>query len=936
MRNLYKPLSILLSVTLPQVWMIGLFGRIFWILHTELTEKQTVYWIVFGSTLALACLGFTVYSILRWRHKEELPVQIVYLIFAFYFCFLTVYLFLYTEIIPSTIPEYMFMGVSPSITVLTLTMPALAYGMLMITERIVERFQIKSILKPFLFMIGIPIFWYLLIHLIIKIENHISVNVFQNIMPIIFIVSSAAFIFLFVSIIYVLLKRKSNLWYQYIGIIVFLGSFMGLALNQSLDNLFGDFSHVGFYLCNIAVTGIIMIPQVANQRLRLLVFSIKGCLLIYSLYFFIVFLPYVPLSLVGIVVFGLGILLLMPILLLFLHVHSLRIDYKYLQQFYKKKNIIGLILLQLLVIPVIFGIFVQQDQANLDRALRYTYQRSYQEETSPKINTRGIKRALSTIKHMNGNNQRGNNFFTVTSSTPYLTSLYHYYVLDNLSISPNKVKRLENIFFGEYEEGEVPVSIDPQIDIDVQINKIKSETVYEADQQVYKSWIHFELENTADNLSEFYTTFKIPEGCIISNYYLYVEDEKKYGMIADKRAANWIYEQNKIRNRDPGVLTYLPGNEIEFKIFPFLEKEIRKTGIELLHPTSMDLTISGELVSLQTSDPMPKSKQATYFNIHPQIQYVTKEMKTNLTKMTRNPKYYFILDYSKGNEKNTEFYIQSVKDFIANQGIHADVSEIIGVNFEENRVVYQEDWEKNLQDISIKGGFYPDYTIKRILYEHYSNHLEEQPIFLLVTNAIEKAILTENFADFRFMNPEGLQYYHLTEELGLMQYALQVPFSYEGGRTVSKMTEIPVIVWRGENGRDFYLPDDGQDSIILKENKYEVAENEISVSGWENGILLQAMYRDYLLYPEQHFEKSLSIVKRSIMSDIMSPLTSFIVLENKAQEKVMLEKQKQILATQKPLDIGDLTEMQEPSILIIAFLIMGFLVVKKQRYIVSK
>jgi hypothetical protein len=57
------------------------------------------------------------------------------------------------------------------------------------------------------------------------------------------------------------------------------------------------------------------------------------------------------------------------------------------------------------------------------------------------------------------------------------------------------------------------------------------------------------------------------------------------------------------------------------------------------------------------------------------------------------------------------------------------------------------------------------------------------------------------------------------------------------------------------------------------------------------------------LHPERPVKKTLDIVKASIKTGVMSPYTSYIVLENEAQEKVLLEKQKQILSTKKALDI---------------------------------
>ncbi|MDF2878313.1 MAG: sorting protein, partial [Clostridia bacterium] len=277
MKKLYKPFFILLAVSLPQLIMMGVMGRIFWFLHTEFTERQMTHWTLFAGLLTVFCTGITLYGLLGWFYQKELHILAAYLIFIFYFGFLITYLFFHGEMISGQIPDYMLMGISPAITILTLTMPALVYSAILIVENIVERYQLSTILKPILFMLGIPLFWYFSITLV-SMGNRGMGGMFDTIVPIVFIASAAAFLFLFLTVLYIILKRKSTLLYQYMGITVLVGSLTGLVLNQCLGNILGNFSHWGFYVCNILTTGIILIPQFTHQRGRLLIFIIKGCL----------------------------------------------------------------------------------------------------------------------------------------------------------------------------------------------------------------------------------------------------------------------------------------------------------------------------------------------------------------------------------------------------------------------------------------------------------------------------------------------------------------------------------------------------------------------------------------------------------------------------------------------------------------------------------
>jgi hypothetical protein len=74
---------------------------------------------------------------------------------------------------------------------------------------------------------------------------------------------------------------------------------------------------------------------------------------------------------------------------------------------------------------------------------------------------------------------------------------------------------------------------------------------------------------------------------------------------------------------------------------------------------------------------------------------------------------------------------------------------------------------------------------------------------------------------------------------------------------------------------------------------------------------------------------NLHIIENSFKTKIMTPLTSYIVVENEAQEKVLLEKQKQILSTKKQLDLGGATQMSEPSLWMLLIPLIGIAVLKR-------
>ena len=64
----------------------------------------------------------------------------------------------------------------------------------------------------------------------------------------------------------------------------------------------------------------------------------------------------------------------------------------------------------------------------------------------------------------------------------------------------------------------------------------------------------------------------------------------------------------------------------------------------------------------------------------------------------------------------------------------------------------------------------------------------------------------------------------------------------------------------------------------------------------------------------------------------MTPLTSYIVVENDAQKAILKRKQEQALSGNKSLDLGEEQEMTEPSLILLIALLGLFLWLRKRQY----
>jgi len=119
-----------------------------------------------------------------------------------------------------------------------------------------------------------------------------------------------------------------------------------------------------------------------------------------------------------------------------------------------------------------------------------------------------------------------------------------------------------------------------------------------------------------------------------------------------------------------------------------------------------------------------------------------------------------------------------------------------------------------------------------------------------------------------------------------------------------------------------FLPIDGQPSILLTKDIFTVPVAEIKQKDWNSGLIIQGKQISHTLHPELMEHEWLKQVKFSFISRIMSPLTSYLVVENEAQRAALLRKQKQILASSNTLDVGDeVKKMSEPNLLIMILLL---------------
>jgi hypothetical protein len=922
MRNLLNPKWLFIINTLPLVVLFFLFFGQFNIIKTLLEENNIQLWKSFGLSLGILGILNFAYAVYLTLKKKKVSVWYGLLALLCYLPFIYLYGYHLDKIIPFSIPQWMVSG-NIFLYVGTFLMPTLAYSLFILVSHFTPEKKEHKAWVNFLIAIGIPIAGYLFSQIILPLWQHVEGEFYTHTLVVLVITATLVFLFFLIRGVFVLATKKADAWQKYqlvwkipiaivlplIGLLVNNGQlFNNFGPNES--GIFGDFNNAWFYILAVLNGILICFPNRENKIYRLLLFIGRSVTFAYTFYFFLVFLPFLPLSVIAIIAIGTGFLMLTPLLLFVIHINELSKDFTYLKTRLTKKLLIGISVMGFLIFPTFITVTYLKDKSVLNETLSYLYSPDY--STQYDIDKSSLQKTLNVIKSHKEN--RGGIF---GNGIPYLSSYFNWLVMDNLTLSDSKINTIEKIYFGKTSFELRPENIQND---NVQISNISTNSTYDKTQNAWKSCVDLEITNKSENtrFSEYATTIDLPEGCWISDYYLYVGDIKEPGILAEKKSAMWIFSQIRNTNRDPGILYYLTGNKVAFRIFPFSKDEIRKTGIEFLHKEPISLNIDDNIVELGNIN------ETDYENIETKnITYVSVQQKQKLKSVKRKPYFHFLVDVSKDKSSNSTDYIKRIEQVIKDNKPLSEKAKISFVNSYVNTRTLDNDWKGEYKSQTFEGGFYLDRAIRTTLFNAYQDKSKTYPVIVVVTDSIQNAVLDKDFADFKFTFPENDLFFSLDQNGNFRGHSLVE-------NPIDELPEInrecmfceTVLEYTLSDNSFAYLPNNNEPSIIIKKDEFEVNKREIKEKNWQSALIMQGQWHSQILHPENSDKEWLNLVKYSFISKVMTPVTSYLVVENEAQKEMLKKKQEQALSGNKSLDLGEDTQrMSEPSLILLTILL---------------
>ncbi|MCD4780664.1 MAG: MSEP-CTERM sorting domain-containing protein [Candidatus Omnitrophica bacterium] len=986
---IYLPKMLVWVNILPQTMLLLLNLRVFWIVCKEEGVDLAQVWFLLAFQLFLIAASFVVW---RWSNvKKFLPASAMIFLLLGQIGYLWAFMYKQQFFIPWRIEPWIINQELVNLNQFAMMMPGIFYAILRLSS---FRWKVPFAMDLGISLstiVGVPILFFIFLQLFNVFWILPQSSAFSWFYQIFFIVGTIIVFLALVRVtvlLFYLIQQKvwsKNLDILFAFFVGVLGPIGGLCLNKNIP-FPADFQSPYIYALAFINGCILMIPVLKNKNGRLVTLYFRTLFYPFTCYFFVVFLPFLPLSIPSIIAMGLGFLILVPFVLWIIHTKRIHDDIQLLKVQMPMQRIVILMIAALVIMPGIFFNNAFHDRKSLHQAIDYVYQPDYQKDVHFDGSANNVKRTLVKLNKM----KRG-------AQLPYLSSVYNTIVFDGMVLPDRKISYLHQLFSGEKLQefpyggasfwgrggqwrgrrqrvaemtlGELMAKPDEEPRVS-EVTLLDLETSQHVLGQMMSTTVHFKMKNgTQSDNAEYFTTIHLPKGVLIKDYHLKVGDEMVPGRIFEKKTAMWVYHMIRdFTRRDPGILVYQSPQDIDFRVYPFLRSELREASLTLLYPKDINpiITVADRELSLQSQ--APALTDAVLIN-QPSgaydFSFISAKRIAELPAFKREPYFHFILDYSLSGYDSAEDYAQQIdlifKQFpqikqMAVTAAHFDIETLLDDPLPVQAIA-QRDQALRRCRLKKKGSLDLNRVLKKIFLDYElklttaknSSHpglWNKYPVFVVLSKRPQDVLFVhDNLAYYDYLLPE--QNYFYINQLGTPLKRVNLwrkrPFREQQDvvalRRGTRVTVIPknfdqpqfaFHLTKDHNQQSAWLEvfDSGQNDFISINGAKKIPADQIYTKGIESVLdsYISVQHPKDIQLPRQILEQSRKL-------NILTPLTSFIVVERDSQWKTLELKEKQKMRSHQAFDFEDDFDTPTPSFLYLVICLLGFHFVIK---IVSK
>ena len=367
----------------------------------------------------------------------------------------------------------------------------------------------------------------------------------------------------------------------------------GLALNLHIP-FPADFANPWPWALS-AFTTLVLLPKPRADRLGLALYFLQSAAGSFVLYFFLLFVPFLPLSILAILAMGAGFLILAPTILFICYTHEMHNYFTKLRERYSARRIIAVAVAGFLLLPALFVIDVERERRDFKTLLAWHTQEDYDAPAQPLPFSQS--RAESIMANVND--------YTFGAEIPFLSAWRTFRVYDGMYLADRLRNELNERIFGKvfgdgrdewhgmrndfaaglFGGNSARRSNHRARSWIVRPQRASGFTASAAQDDADDSLFIVTVEAAPEHgQKELILRFRLPAGAWIAGMDLLLEDGTwKKARVSERKAAEWVYRKITEQRLDPSIVTLDSPVEGVFKIFPVGENG-RKARLSIRLP----------------------------------------------------------------------------------------------------------------------------------------------------------------------------------------------------------------------------------------------------------------------------------------------------------------------------------------------------------------
>lgn len=717
----------------------------------------------------------------------------------------------------------------------------------------------------------------------------------------------------------------------------------GLLLNAAIP-FPTDFQLAVIYALAVVNGCVLLLPNFSNPLAHRVVWLLQCATFPFTVYFFAVFLPLMPLMPLACFVMGLGLLMAVPSALFLLH------GYRILDGFHGEIRDGSRWLPMLLGVaafcagPAFLVSRIAADRASLHGALDYTTYPDFSKAGTFKGDRSALRQSLIRMRD-----------FKQGLYLPYYSQFYNWLAFDNLVLPNKTLDGTYRTFFGESlpeprrdpmglpfgspgsrrSADEVltgPVGLRPKSDAVMR----QMHTVISKANGSVRTRAEITVFNPTGSPTEYQASIRFPDGAFLTGMWLTIAGERVPARLFEQRAAEWVYQKiTEVRPvpRDPAILRLTGPNSADLRVYPVDAQGERFVEVEFTYPENLDPTITIGDRSLDLPD---SSTQTPLVVTSGNEAYAWVPKSALPSGIVRKPAPHLVIDISRNSELRDPVRLEeSVKHaldaFPTAESAHITFANFGTTPFRDGMAVPVKEL-RTIEGAAIlldaprfAGGFLPGRAIKQILVQH--DEALQKPaatfdtypaiVVLRGTTPEEPSDDMENLPVFAALAPDAQGYWETSPSIPAPEFHAFEP------STERAPVKVAIVDLGGRRSvvptdRDAFVRGTSDAKLSIFDSTGFVPLDTRQVNDAELVASAQAsrLETDHILNPSVLGKSATGLLlENSRKAHTLLRSTSFMVVETSAQWKMLERAEKKVLGGHDAMTLTDTptSAVPEPS-----------------------